>query len=511
MRGNRLDLLLTALLSLLTHYALFTAIPLKSFKPRRSGPPPVEIEINETRSATTAPAAPPEPVALPSVRPEHEEPEKAPPQPRPVEPRPEPQEEHERVLVKRAPREERQILQSVDQPNPNEEETPENPHFLAQSNRNVEEETVARSRSLTQNDLNPGGSRPNPSQEEQAGTDEEEVARENQDRPGVREPDSAPASPGAPEQLPQPGGDGRHEGDRIAAMREVPRVDRQGIELEGPGEVETPRPQHQPGREGRAGRQGGRGPGLGPRLQLSWSQFEQLYGEGELRREREEQAELRRSRTKGRFAGNWERIRAAMENYVPDVRPGNQTALRAAASPFAVYLTQIHRRLHRLWAEGYLVDLTLQSEDSPLNDFTLMVNLEIIINPDGTVHKVGVVDGGSGNLVFDAAAIDTVFRSAPHPHPPHEIVSGDGRTYLHWAFYRNHRQCGTFNAEPFILPNPPSMPRDEGIGPAIPAPAPRRPPATEPPPPPPPGPHDADHEDAPTPPAPDIPLGGTLG
>jgi hypothetical protein len=111
----------------------------------------------------------------------------------------------------------------------------------------------------------------------------------------------------------------------------------------------------------------------------------------------------------------------------------------------------------------------------------------------------------------DAAAIDTVFRSAPHPHPPHEIVSGDGRTYLHWAFYRNHRQCGTFNAEPYILPNPPSMPRDEGIGPALPTPSPRRPPATRPPEPPRQAPPDDDHEDAPTPGAPDVPLGGTLG
>jgi hypothetical protein len=31
------------------------------------------------------------------------------------------------------------------------------------------------------------------------------------------------------------------------------------------------------------------------------------------------------------------------------------------------------------------------------------------------------------------------------------IRSPDGRAYVHWGFYRNNRQCGTFNATPFIL------------------------------------------------------------
>ena len=30
----------------------------------------------------------------------------------------------------------------------------------------------------------------------------------------------------------------------------------------------------------------------------------------------------------------------------------------------------------------------------------------------------------------------------------------DGRVYVHWDFYNNERQCGTFNAEPYILPMP---------------------------------------------------------
>jgi hypothetical protein len=30
---------------------------------------------------------------------------------------------------------------------------------------------------------------------------------------------------------------------------------------------------------------------------------------------------------------------------------------------------------------------------------------------------------------------------------------------MRWDFYSNERQCGTFNAEPFILPNPGGEPK----------------------------------------------------
>jgi hypothetical protein len=35
--------------------------------------------------------------------------------------------------------------------------------------------------------------------------------------------------------------------------------------------------------------------------------------------------------------------------------------------------------------------------------------------------------------------------------------------YFHWGFYRNQRQCGTFNAEPYILPNPRGTPARGGL------------------------------------------------
>ncbi len=98
---------------------------------------------------------------------------------------------------------------------------------------------------------------------------------------------------------------------------------------------------------------------------------------------------------------------------------------------------------------------------SPFSDRTLMTKLEIILNKDGTVHRVGVINA-SGLMPFDYGAFAAVMRGQPYPAAPSSILSGNDKVYFHWGFYRNERQCGTFNAEPFILPNPPGSPSKGG-------------------------------------------------
>jgi len=213
-------------------------------------------------------------------------------------------------------------------------------------------------------------------------------------------------------------------------------------------------------RSGEAGSGAGRGDARGGSsgdldLRVSWADFEQMYGEERLAEERRAFVEERRSRFRGQAtsAEEMRRFRAAIENYVPNVRPGNQTALNAAASPFANYLAAVHRRIHRQYADRFLASLPSWGGD-PHADRTLMTKLEIILNQDGTVHRVGVVRT-SGLITFDFGAYKAVLRGQPYPRPPSSILSGDGRVYFHWGFYRNERQCGTFNAQPYVLPNPP--------------------------------------------------------
>ncbi|MFW6050413.1 MAG: TonB C-terminal domain-containing protein [Myxococcota bacterium] len=391
-------------------------------------------------------------------------------------------------------------------------ERPEDAEYLAEENNRVEEETVARMRNDVRDDAepSPGPAREGPT-EEPGSADETEVAQmremegsdareptpeeSREERPKeVAEVDPSPVpsgeagAPGAPSE--ERGGRGP-EGAERTARREVrerqgaepaPRGDEHMVVEDGYGTLRIPagragRREGEAGRgdsaasreqRARAARSGRRGSGkdgrldrIGPNQRFAWSQLEELYGEERLEEERRAYIRERKSRRQGsNRQERWQEFRAAIENFVPNVKPGNQTALNAAASPFAEYISAVHRRIHRKFADEFLRGLPTWST-SPLANPDLKTKLEIILNRDGTVHRVGVVET-SGLAPFDYGAFAAVMGAQPYPEPPLGILSGDGRVYFHWGFYRNQRQCGTFNAEPYILPNPPGTSRPGG-------------------------------------------------
>lgn len=175
-------------------------------------------------------------------------------------------------------------------------------------------------------------------------------------------------------------------------------------------------------------------------------------GEDTLKRERLADGERRRSE----HAGHWhpigiERWRSAIENYVPSVKPGNQTALNTAAVPFATYLAQIHNRIHPIFADNFLSYLDSLPASNPMNRQEIYTSLEIVVDHDqGRITRMGVTHT-SGVTAFDVGALESVSRAQPFGAPPPEIVSPDGNVYLHWEFHRDAQACGTMNAHPFIL------------------------------------------------------------
>ncbi|MEO6772582.1 MAG: hypothetical protein ABI467_06105 [Kofleriaceae bacterium] len=197
----------------------------------------------------------------------------------------------------------------------------------------------------------------------------------------------------------------------------------------------------------------------GVNSQMAFNDYERIVGKERVDNEREVAARKMSSK-KGRWERKLDAIKSSLENFVPDVRPGNQTALKTRASPYALYIARMHRRIHELWGFGFLEDLDSKGADYPLNNPDLWVNLEISVNPDGTLHKVTIAKT-SGKTEFDVAAVDTVISAGPYETTPEAIRSVDGRIYLRWGFYRNWRQCGTFNVEPYILT---SVPDDNGAG-----------------------------------------------
>ncbi len=336
------------------------------------------------------------------------------------------------------PEQPRAMLQSIEQKSDDPTvAAPDDPRFLAQENRRVEEETVAKVRSYQKDDPNPeaggkGAPEPNGNDqetevadaEEKKGSDEEAAEQEEQiaqnelhqptPKPSAEQPASTPSPPTTGQIL------ALENGEPIAV------------------------PPHSKGSKGAAGPD--------KRLKLSWNGFRGAVGEKTLQEERHAYLRRKQSRIRGSDREKtFKEFRAAIENFVPNVKSGEQTALNAAASPFASYIAAIHRQIHREFADDFLQGLPAGSM-SPYSDPSLLTTLEIILNADGTIHKIGVVRT-SGLLPFDYGAYAAVTRAAPFPEAPDAIRSGDGRVYLHWGFYRSHRQCGTFNAEPYILPN----------------------------------------------------------
>lgn len=480
------------------------------------------------RTRVTTPRERPQPVARPAPTPPPPEPTPEPaaalPQPTVAAPTPPPPPAEDR----------RSIVQRSENPNV------ENPdaRFLAEQARIVEEETMANLRNTLRDDADPvaASEQSDPTQtmegndteaesadlREIDGDDRRRVTRHEAEQAPARETESATSRhasdqgratsveggaqtrAGTPTRGQEGGATAR--GGGLPPGQDVLVTDQFGSYVV---RVPDARSGSEPGSgggariEGRgrgasgagllAGRSGERGGGAerqagtrgGEQLGLSYAEFESVFGEEELRTEREARVAERRSRGMGRARREeWDAFRAAIENYTPEVRPGNQTALNAAASPFATFLSDMHRRIHREFAERYIGSLGLDGA-ADQNDPTLRTTLEISVNEDGSIHRVGIVRT-SGNTLFDYGAFASVWRAQPFPRPPAVILSGDRRAWLRWHFDRGPRHCGTWNAEPFMLANgrgpvdrgepsddlPPPSRATEGfeIGPAAPGP-----------------------------------------
>lgn len=474
-------------------------------EPLARAEPEAEMEFIEMETEAPPDEAPPDDV------PERERVE---PRPDPVEERwerreveieepPEPEAEEAEMRIIRQP-DERMNPQAIEQHSANPDvEAPENPRYIAEENSRVEEETQASIRSYSMNaPVVEAGEPVEQSDQTDDGNADEQLSAEHREMEGSEDRDATETEANmerpeeaSNEQLPNTTSRGETDQRESDAVEEEQRQVEQraqrnagGVQYEtvtiadGEGSFTIRRrvdpegtgggaeggdfrraQEARRGRRGRAGQQRGRGRGQGsegPDLRVSWNQFEEILGEDQLREERERYVRERLSKQRGNSRERqqrWADFRAALENYTPDVRAGNQTALNAAASPFASYIAAVHRRMHRSFAERFIHNLPVGASN-PFNDMSLRTKLEIVFNGDGSIDRVGIVNT-SGLLPFDYGAFNAVMRGQPYPAPPSSILSGNGKVYIHWSFYRNARQCGTFNAEPFILPNPPGAPQ----------------------------------------------------
>lgn len=499
-----------------------SAPPEPTAEPKPEPDPEAKPAQDEDSSADEKKALP---TTKPEPTPEAEKPDLAPQEP---EKKPEPEKkvvEEEKVV----PAQELVLKKSIAvRQHVKDDKQPDNPdaEFIAEQNNRVKEQTQARITSNDQNDPEPTPGSSASGAGEQPGDAHETRIAESEDRPGeeARAPsdDPAPKRPktsdalpnaGAPEAVakmhaapaqngvttgvqkppdqavaktPSPGSRGRAEQQQQTGAPDMLAAD-QSANLVAKAQLEQVEQQGQRARmKRRLPRAKIRGAedmfGLGAsgttasgvNLNLTPGLAANAIGADQLSRERRADSARRRSAHLGSWKTNGiERWRSAIENYVPSVKPGNQTALNSARSPFGTYLAMIHNRLHPIFADWFLASLDSLGANNPMNRADLSTNLEIILDQDeGRIVKMGVTKH-SGVTAFDVAALDSVQRASPFGPPPREIVSPDGNVYLHWEFHRDPAiACTTFNARPYMLKAqpktapptlpPPRRPDDEG-------------------------------------------------
>jgi TonB family protein len=383
------------------------------------------------------------------------------PEPEEVQPKVQPKKEEKLALAQKQPN-----MKSVEVPDENEvDKAPDDARFLSDKNRNVAEETHAKDTNLQKEQAGERAfSEQSDVKSEDVGAKETEIAELSDSEATDYEKDEPEEEMGGKDEIAKgavPGDDGEdgddgQEGDSkdgkkpgILAMR--------GLEGRGPpgGPVVSveKEAQRRAAKRGKRGREGIRGISK----PLDWQDFERISGKDRLEEEMR-LAQKKRSKKRGKFDRKMAAMRSSLENFTPEVRPGNQTALKTRAAPFAVYIARMHRRIHKLWGFGFLEDLNDKSASNPMNKWSLNTKIEVVINPDGTIDKVTIVKP-SGVGMFDVAALDVLYTAEPYEVPPQNIRSPNGKVYMHWNFYRDWRQCYTGGVHPFILAK---APKDEG-------------------------------------------------
>ncbi len=372
------------------------------------------------------------------------------------EPEPEPEEEEEEE--EEQPEQEKpdfllSMLKMVEQPDElDEKEAPEDVDFLSNINNDTPENTQAQITNLEKDAVEPDAKQIDPSDTQEPGTSSEDLIAQDEERES-QENRQAPAEPPSPQEQRPEQTDPNPKS--LLAMRELEQRDHVMAQEEHEALVDEAdagsmqrdqdkqasiAPQEKQARIDRKDKT--------YKFKLSQNQLEALVGKDKTARRDTE------STKESKKAGVWEKQRehyqSPLENFVPEVQPGNQTALRSRKHPFARYIAQMHRKIHEAWAWGFLDQLDGRSRSHPLNDFKLWSRVEIVLNGDGTIDKV-ITIRHSGKTAFDAAAREIIHSAGPFPNPPAEIRSPNGKIYMHWAFHRDNRACGTFGASPFIL------------------------------------------------------------
>lgn len=379
----------------------------------------------------------------------------------------------------------------------NQPDNPDAARIADEANR-TDEETQAANRSYDQNSPRPDGGGPaNPSDEKTPGNGDDERRGHSVEAPGdgapragtkagERQPEASPVARSSRAPVERIGraavtetrGAAPVEGGKGERMPEAVASERGGYTLDPEGGDDRPKAEARGGRPGRKGLAALDGmilPGKLPtRYSVNAYGLRDALGAARLKAEAEHAHATRMDRHRGTMKGvDFRKYRAAIENYVPNVKEGNQTSLNAARVPFASYINRMHNQIHPIFADGFLASLS-SHPDPRLRDMKLVTHVEIVLEGEtGKLVAAGVVRP-SGVTAFEVAALRSLEEASPFGKAPEVIVSPDGRVYVHWEFFRDpFFACTSQFARPYLLKgNGPAMPAEPDPVPTPPTPLP---------------------------------------
>ncbi len=149
---------------------------------------------------------------------------------------------------------------------------------------------------------------------------------------------------------------------------------------------------------------------------------------------------------------------ASLDGYASPVPIDRLQLLNAVRRPFASYVNTVHTAVHPVFRDSFIEYLEGLPATHRLNDQTLAVTLELVLEPTtGGVTRMGVIES-SGQTDFDVGALESVKRAAPFGAAPPSIASVDGQIYLRWKFHRDPiHACSAYFARPFLLSAKPAV------------------------------------------------------
>jgi hypothetical protein len=144
-------------------------------------------------------------------------------------------------------------------------------------------------------------------------------------------------------------------------------------------------------------------------------------------------------------------LRQIGSGYHVTVLPSNLRPIGSAAPAFAQYLTDMHKKVHPVFADGFLSAADRRSANDPLGNPKLSTTVELVIEgKTGHIARLSIVRP-SGLTEFDGGVIVSLDQAAPFGEAPPEIRSPDGNVHLQWELRRDRMACSTLGMHPLLL------------------------------------------------------------